>query len=98
MAVFGRSRQTAQHNTLPKRFSNLSNFFDFIAVSSLMRFASGSDDDDLVDILGVLLLDSSTTDCCGFITELDGCGMEIVEVDSARFSTRISAVIKFEDE
>lgn len=84
MAARGRSRQTAQQRIPPKRFSSFSNFFDF---SSFGLFFSGSS-----------LASPSAEDCCG-----DDVGTEMVAdcsagISAERFSTRISAVMRFENE
>lgn len=105
MAVLGRSRQTAQHKTEPNRDSNFSSFLcNFLLdVSNFCFFASGSSK-LCFEILGILLSASemfSTACCCvGVvvgITEI----VAVVEADEseeeARFSTRISAVIRLDE-
>lgn len=88
IAPRGKSKHTAQHKIPPRRLSNFSNFFTLVGFeSNFGRFFSGS---------SALM---SSIDCCD-----DDDGIEIVAVvdcstdDGERFSTRISAVIKFEYE
>lgn len=102
IAVFlGRSRQTAQHKTDPKRDSNFSSFLGLLLsdVSSFCFLASGSSK-LCFETVGMLLLSASELPLSVVgMTEI----VAVVEADDsdieedARFSTRISAVIRFDE-
>lgn len=103
IAVFlGRSRQTAQHKTEPKRDSNFSSFLGLhlTDVSNFCFFASGSSK-LCFETVGMLLLSGSGPLSVVGMTEIvavvDGPDESTDIEEDARFSTRISAVIRFDE-
>lgn len=84
MAARGKSRQTAQQRIPPSRLSSFSNFFTFVGCeSNFWRFFSGSS-----TLTSAVCWDDVGTDMVA----------DCSTGDADRFSTRISAVIRFEYE